>query len=200
MTSERKCYFVSATRKDSRLPAANALQALWLAYFSQPATDRVLYRAVRKARPRRIVEIGLGDGRRAQRLISLAQRYHPPADIRYTGVDLFESRGADGSLQLKQAYRTLRATKSRINLIPGETGAAVSRIANVLRSNDLVLISSDEELPALSRLWFYLPRMLASHALIFFGPATPREGAAWRALSAAELESLAIDATRRRAA
>jgi len=180
-----------------------------LAYLSQPACDRVLYRAIRKWKIRRIMEIGIGDLRRGQRMIRLAQRYHPGAEVRYVGVDLFEARPAaeviagnatDAStMSLKSAYRLLRATGARIHLIPGDAIQALVRSANALPGNELVLVSANHAAEMLSQAWLYVPRMLASDALVY---AAQSDGSrsAWRPLPVAELQSLAGAPSRRRAA
>ena len=70
----------------------NQLRLLYLCYFSKPIADRPVYRAIRRHRARKIVELGVGDGRRAMRLIEVARRASPSTDILYVGMDLFEGR------------------------------------------------------------------------------------------------------------
>ena len=72
--------------------AASRLNYLLLAYFSRPQSDRTVYRAVRKHGCHRFLEIGVGNGRRAQRLIDVALGRHAKDQIRFVGIDLFESR------------------------------------------------------------------------------------------------------------
>lgn len=182
------------------MSAANGLKALWLAYLSQPAGDRILYRTIRKRKVRRIVEIGIGGGERALRMISLAQRYRPAAEVRYTGIDWFEARAHDASegMSLKQAYRLLRGTSARIHLVPSDAHEAFARVANALSGNELIVISSDEPAESLGRIWFFLPRMLAPGALVLFSQ-TGEPNRTWRPMSLAEIQSLGA-APRRRAA
>jgi hypothetical protein len=182
------------------LSAANGLKALWLAYLSQPAGDRILYRTIRKRKLRRIVEIGIGGGQRAMRMISLAQRYRPAAEVRYTGIDWFEGRADDSGegMTLKQTYRLLRGTSARIHLIPSDAQEAFARVANALSGNELVAISSDQPPESLGRIWFFLPRMLAPGAVVFFSQ-TGDENRTWRPMSLAEIQSLGA-VPRRRAA
>jgi spermidine synthase len=147
--------------------AAGGLKALWLAYFSQPAGERVLYRLARKRRVCRILEIGLGDGVRARRLLSLVQRYQPLEKIRYATIDLFESRPEhEPRMTLKAAHRLLRSTGVRAKLVPGDAYAALVRAANTISHVDLVIVSANQNEAALSRAWFYVPRMLAKNALV----------------------------------
>jgi hypothetical protein len=182
------------------LSAANGLKALWLSYLSQPAGDRILYRTIRKRKVRRIVEIGIGGGERALRMISLAQRYRPAPEVRYTGIDWFEARALDVShgMSLKQTYRLLRGTNARIHLVPSDAHEAFARVANALSGNELIVISSDEPAESLGRIWFFLPRMLAPGALVLFSQSS-EPNRTWRPLSLAEIQSLG-SVPRRRAA
>ena len=175
----------------AKLAAANGLKALWLAYLSQPSSDRVLYRLIRKRKVCRIVEIGIGAGQRLLRMISLAQRYRPASEVRYTGIDWFEARPAESGecLSLKQAYRLLRRTSARIHLVPSDAHEAFARVANALSGNELVTISSDQPPESLGRIWFFLPRMLAAGAAVFFSRTTD-EAPSWRPLSLAEIRQL----------
>jgi hypothetical protein len=184
----------------AELTGANGLKALWLAYFSQPAADRILYRTIRKRKLRRIVEIGIEGGQRALRMISLAKRYRPVAEVRYTGIDWFEGRASESAatLSMKQAYRLLRGTSARIHLIPSDANEAFARLANALSANELIVVSSDEPPESLGRIWFFLPRMLAPGAMVLFSR-TGEANRAWREMSLKEIKSLG-GAHRRRAA
>jgi hypothetical protein len=172
-----------------------------LAYLSQPSSDRLLYRAIRKRKPRRIMEIGIGDLRRGVRMIRLAQRYHPGGEVRYIGVDLFEARPESGmaGMSMKNAYRLLRATGAKIHLIPGNAIQALVRTANALPGNEMLLVASDHASELLSAAWLYVPRMLAADALVYAAQ-SDESRSKWRPLPAADLQSLAGPTIRRRAA
>ena len=56
------------------------IRSFWLARFSQPAAERVVYRHVLRSRPTRILEIGLGLLVRTERLLGALQQHitaHP---------------------------------------------------------------------------------------------------------------------------
>jgi hypothetical protein len=182
------------------LSAANGFKALWLAYFSKPADERVLYRLIRKRKLRKIVEIGIGGGQRALRMISLALRYHPAAQVRYTGIDWFEGRTTDSDqgMNLKTAFRMLRASGARIHLVPRDAHEAFARVANALSGNELVVISSEQPLESLGRMWFFLPRMLAPQAVVLCSQTTD-EKRIWRPVSLAEIQSFGAEPRRRAA-
>ncbi len=140
------------------MPAASFAQAVHLTTFCTPKCDRTLYRRVKRTKPRRIVELGIGDASRAARLLHLAARYHPGTTIEYTGIDLFETRPLGKSLSVKQAYHRLSRTGASVRLVPGDAGPALIRTANALTEMDLVVIDLGDD--DLAKVWFYLPRML----------------------------------------
>lgn len=186
------------------MAAASLLKSLYLVYFSHPAHERPLYRAVRRRPTRRIVELGLGEGRRSQRLIELAQRDAGSSQISYTGADLFEMRpaGAQPGLTLKEAYRRLRPTGAKISLLPGDPFASLSRGANNLLGTDLLIVSADQQGEALERAWFYVPRMLHAESDVFLELPTKSSDArpAFRRMTLDEIDALAHAKDRRRAA
>lgn len=144
------------------------LQYGYLAYFSRPAADRLLYRAVRRQGVRRIVEIGMGDGRRAVRMIRVAQGFSPGAEISYAGIDQFEARPADQPrISLKAAYTQLRRLTSAVKLAPGDPYTALARTANALGQADLVVIAADQDEEQLAQAWIFVPRLLHAETLIY---------------------------------
>ena len=149
------------------MPAFSRLQYFWLAYLSRPAQHRTLYRLIRRRKPRQIVEMGLGDGQRTLRMIRLAARLAGPDKIHYVGVDLFEARpaGTQG-LSLKQAHRLLKSSPARVQLVPGDPLAALTRMANALGNTDLVVVSADQDPESLAKAWFYVPRMLHARSCV----------------------------------
>ena len=179
------------------------LAAVWNDWFATPAAvERSLEQAVKRQRPRRILEIGLSDGQRARRVISLAQRHHARHDVQFIGIDLFEDRHGDPSaFPLKEAYRQLRSTGARVRLVPGDAYGALVRAANSLSGIDLVLISADVSKASLALAWFYLPRTLAKNAIVLWADGTLPDGE-YRLVSRAELLASArpVRTVRRRAA
>ncbi|MDZ7620374.1 MAG: hypothetical protein U1E05_25510 [Patescibacteria group bacterium] len=182
------------------MSALGTLQAFYYSYLASPRTDRALYQAVRRNRPRRILELGIGTGSRAVRLIRMAQRDHAAADVRYTGLDLFESRTAcDGpGITLKLAYRMLRATSARIQLLPGEPLETLTRAANSLGAMDMVVFSHSLDPRLLAETWSYIPRLLHAGSQVFVESKLAGNRQAIRRVDLAELDMLA--STHRRAA
>ncbi|MBX3415703.1 MAG: hypothetical protein KF708_23665 [Pirellulales bacterium] len=184
------------------MPASSSLQYVYWAYFSKPVCDRKLFRLIRQRRIGRILEIGVGEAVRARRLISVAQRY-TPGEVRYTGLDPFESRSSTDApgLTLKLAHRLLKATGAQVQLVPGDPFSALSRTANSLTETELVVISADQDGDSLSRAWHYLPRTLSPEALVFVERLDPVRGVAFlQEIDTEELQRLASVHQRRRAA
>jgi hypothetical protein len=167
------------------------LKCFFIANFSRPASQRCLYRAIRRARVSSIVEIGIGWGERAMRMIEVAGCSGKP--VRYTGIDAFESRGSESAagLTLKHAYQRLRATEAAIQLVPGDPLAALSRAANALTATDLLVISADVDAESLRRAWMYVPRMLHRHSFVYLEEMSGDGGTRFVQLSHGEVNRLA---------
>jgi hypothetical protein len=182
---------------------AGRLKYLYLAYFSKPGTDRVIYRVIRRRLVRRILEIGIGQASRARRMIEVAQLGASGEAIRYVAIDPFEARGPEATpgLSLKEAHRLLKPTAAQVQLIPGDPAAALARAANALQNIDLVIISSDYNEQSLADAWFYLPRMLHAGSQVYLETQAPQAAdKTLGLLAAAEIEARAAAKGRRRAA
>ncbi len=179
------------------------LKCFCVANFSRPASHRCVYRAIRRGRFASIVELGIGNGSRAFRMIQLAMA--GGENVRYTGIDEFELRGPERGegLTLKRAYQCLRATGAAIQLVPGDPLSALSRAANSLTGTDLVVVSADVDAPSLRSAWRFVPRMLHRSSLVYLEEPDPRGGGLRLVrLSAGEVGRLAevYQAQHRRAA
>ncbi len=178
------------------------LRTFYLSYLSNPAKDRLIYREISRRRVRKILELGIGVGQRAMRVIEAAARFSPRREIRFTAVDLFEARtAADGpGVTLKMAHRLLSGTGARIQLVPGDPHAGLSQIANALGQVDLVLISPRLNSSHLARTWFYVPRLMHAQTRVFLEEIARGGTASLRPVERDEIESLAAAALRQRAA
>ena len=158
---------------------------LRLTRFSKPAHLRPLYREIVQTGARRIVELGLGNGARAQHMIALAQRSGSDKPLRYTGIDLFESRANGNSFSLKKAHSLLHSTDYEVRLVPGDPATALARCANELRGTDIVVISSDITESEVQAAWHLLPRMLHKDSKVWI----ERGSARFDVLGPAELRA-----------
>lgn len=174
---------------------------LYLAYFSKPASNRILYRLIKQRRVRRIAQLGVGDGRLAVSLIELAQTA-AAEPVRYLGVDLFEGRPADAEpgLSLKEAHKLMQASGAKVQFLPGDPYSALARGANSNTGVELMLISAEQDPESLARAWFYVPRMLAPGAVVLIEGPTSTGDSDWRQVGDDELQRLATPPARQRAA
>lgn len=181
------------------MPAASWWKYALYAHLSRPVADRAIYRTLHKSpgqKPARqairtLVELGIGKGRRTERMLEVAQRYAPAESIRYTGVDLFEARAKNSpGMSLKEAFRWSKTLGVKAELIPGDPLSALARAANRLTGTDLVIIAADQDREALAQAWFYIPRMLTSHSIVLLEE-SDGETTSFRAVPRQEIESLA---------
>jgi hypothetical protein len=145
------------------------LRLLYLCYFSKPASSRPIYRAIRRHHVQKIVELGVGHGDRALRMIEVARRLSPPTDVHYVGMDLFEGR-ADSNQpgsSLKEIYQRLRASGARVQLVPGNPSDGLIRLANSLGKVDVLILPVELDSPANARMWFFVPRLLHERSQVF---------------------------------
>ena len=151
-----------------------SLKYTHLAYFSQPAVDRIIYRVLHKQPVCNIVELGVGTAVRAQRMIAMASN-EADRKIQYTGIDFFEDRPAsDPGIALREAYRLLREMHAKVRLLPGDPFTVLARASNELMGTDVLVIGGDQDAEAMSRAWMFVPRMIHDSTLIFLQEADKR--------------------------
>ena len=178
------------------------LTYLYLAYLSKPRGDRTLYRSVRRLAARRIVEVGIGSAGRTRRMVKLAQRHSSGEPVKYAALDMFEARPANKpGLSLKETHRLLAGLGAQVQLVPGDPAQSLARVANALGDTDLLVISADYDAASLGSAWFYVPRMLQPTSTVLLETRLPEgSGTQFRVVPHAEIERLAADSRRRRAA
>ena len=182
------------------LLAASRPHYLYLAYFSKPHADRKLYRAIHRHRWHRFLEIGVGRGLRALRMLDVATRRNPRQNLRYFGIDLFEARPAETpGLSLKDAHKLFKAKGVSCRFLPGDPLSALARSANSLRDIDAVVIAADQNTESLERAWFYLPRVLHADSIVFLEQTNQDGESSLLPLSRAEVEARARKPGRRAA-
>jgi hypothetical protein len=186
------------------LSVGSLIRSAYLLYFSQPAGDRVLFKAMKKRPIRSIVELGISSTGRTKRLLEVAAWNCGTEPLRYAGIDLFEARpaGKPGP-SLKAAFADLRLPDVKVQLVPGEPHLALRRVANSLTGTDLLLIAADQDAASLAQAWTWMPRMLTPESLIFREEAGTQAGTTiWRPLTLEDVQKLAAETGRalRRAA
>jgi len=143
----------------------SSIKTFYLSTFAKPASDRVIYRTVKKHRASSIIEIGLGNADRAANLIQIANRYKSSGLVRYTGIDMFEA-ATDPKVTLKSCHQRLNSQDVKLQLVPGTMFDSVHRIANSHTRTDLLIISQGFDEAELEKSWFYFPRMLHAASVV----------------------------------
>ena len=173
------------------------LRSLYLRFWSQPAADRALYKAIFAQPVRSIIELGIGLESRTLRLLEIAAWHQSSGEpVRYTGIDLFEARPAgQPRLTLKEAFARLRLPGVRVQLVPGDPYQALRQVANSLAGTDLLIIAGDQDRESLLRAWPWMPRMLTPGSLIFEEEAGAKSILShWRRLKMEDVQKLAAEA------
>lgn len=172
----------------------SAFRFFCLTRFGKPVEDRAVYSAIRSGKFRSIIEIGLGDGSRAEKLIQVANKFAVTGTIRYTGVDLFEAREeAQSKLSYREMHKRLSNMEAKVQLVPGDLASAITRIANSHVRTDLILISAGHDAEALAESWMYFPRMLHAGSTVLIQRLS---GQKFQSLSRLEIEKLATGGDR----
>lgn len=181
------------------LALATRIKLFYLFHFAKPAADRQLYRAVYERKPKSILQIGLGDGTRTDRILESLYFSDPTQIPHLSVIDLFEAC-TDAPLSLKQAHRQFHAKVSRLRLIPGDPLSALSRAANSLGQFDLVLATAQVDAASMAKAWFYLPRIIHPQTVVIIESGCDATSTSFEILSAKEIEALAEKSRLRRAA
>ncbi len=171
-------------------------------YLSHPASDRIIFRTIRRIRARRIVECGIGSTQRSRRMIETALLVSPGDEIHFTGIDQFESRtAADGpGVSLKLAHRQLSASGAKVKLIPGNPLSALARMANTLGNTDILIISARQNPVEMAAAWFFVPRILHAGSVVLKEEALVGGRISLKSISLAEIAKWAGKTRRKRAA
>ena len=184
------------------MPPTSRWKTFYLTHLVKPAADRLVYRAILHEKIGCIVELGLGDGSRALRMIDAAARHNERQNIHYIGIDSFEDREpADGpGLMQIAAYRSQKQSGAKIKLVPGNPCEALARAANTLTNIDLLLISTPLDAERLERMWFFVPRMLHERSLVLLETSAAGGEKSFRRIEPREINHWAANSYRRKAA
>ncbi|PQO48174.1 hypothetical protein [Blastopirellula marina] len=180
--------------------AAGLLQNLLSSWFSKPDHQREIYDWIREHAPVvKIVEIGLGNAKRAQELIEFSQKHSGGQRIEFLGIDMYEARTTGDGIPLKTAHKTLNATGAKVQLVPGDGAMALPRVANAFRGVQLMIISADQDADSLRQGLSWIPRMLTEESVVLWEITDGKGNLSFRAYSQAEIEAM-VPAPMRRAA
>jgi len=176
----------------------SALRLLQWTKLSKPACDRAIYQKIKQLRARSIVEIGLGDGVRAERIVQIAQKFGPGETVKYTGIDLFDGRSEDQPpLKLIEMHKRLSSMGIKPQLVPGTVASSIQRIANSHTRTDLMIVSAGFDATELEASWFFVPRMLCAGSFLML---QNQANGAFETMSRLQIERLAENRPKQREA
>ncbi len=146
------------------------VQRLYWRYFSKPVSERGLFLHVIENPIASILEIGMGSGERIRQVLPLCTVPDGVTQIRYVGVDAFES--ADPGvphMNLKAAHRMLAEFGVKAHLIPGDPTNALARVAHTVLPSDLIVIDGSWSVESQQgrAIADWLPRLCHSKSTIF---------------------------------
>lgn len=144
------------------------LQKIYWTRFSKPTTERALFKHLIECPVRSILEIGVGDGSRMQRIANLVQLADDAEQLRYIGIDEFESASGGRHLSLKQAHQLASQLGFKASLIPGDHSGAVPRVAHKMGASDLVIVDGglNPQEPSVGIIGTWLNRLAHSQSTI----------------------------------
>lgn len=122
----------------------NWFQRFYWQKLAKPASEREMFRMLLAQPIASVLEIGVGNGQRMKRIVQLAQLKPNVTQLRYVGVDGFESAKDGGvHLTLKQAHQQATSLGLRANLIPGDLRSAMPRVAHKIGCSDLIIVDGE---------------------------------------------------------
>lgn len=161
----RRCPF---NHQELDVKPLSSLAYLHLTMMAKPVGDREIYKVIRKNRFRSFIEIGMGDGTRAENMIRVNEKYGVSPNTKLTGLDEFDGRDeSEQKLSLIEMHRRLKAYgNAKTQLVPGDLKYSIAKIANSHLRTDLIVISAKYQQQLDAETWFYFPRMLHAGSVV----------------------------------
>ncbi len=145
------------------------LQKLYWTRFSKPVEQRALFKHLIVHPVASILEIGVGDGGGMQRIAKLVQLPAGVEQLRYIGIDEFESaQDHSRHLSLKQAHQLATQLGFKASLIPGDLKSAIPRVAHKMGASDLVIVNGglNPQEPSMGFIGTWLNRLAHSESTV----------------------------------
>lgn len=122
-------------------------------------------RLVKRSGATSILEIGVGDGKRALSVTKALIESNPGTIVRYAAIDMFEM--ADGPITLKDFNLQLRNQGVQATLVPMEITPGIARVSSTIGVVDLVLIGDNQEDVELTTMTSALKRVSSANTSVF---------------------------------
>ena len=156
--------------EDSIMAKLSWIQRTYWKNLSKPVQSRPLFHFLLDHSIGSILEIGIGNGNRIEQILSMFTLRDGSSQLRYAGVDLFESSTTDGGhMRLKDAHRMLAEKNVRAHLVPGDATSALRRIVHSTLPSDLIIVDEgwgDDSLIG-NALVEWLPKLVHDDTVVF---------------------------------
>jgi len=131
--------------------------------LSKPAEDRCLFRATQGRVVQSVLEVGIEDPPRCEKLIPWLLGQQEGGSLRYAAIDMFE---AGGGISLKQFHALVTRSGAKPLPIPGELASGLPRVAHTIGAVDLMFLSQDEDQLQDPSVAAFLPRVLHDDSVV----------------------------------
>lgn len=147
-----------------------------IVWSKRPKRYRYLFRAIRKIKPRNIMEIGTWNGNRAIRMIETAKKFYRPEQINYYGFDLFEEMTKDRFEEelskfppaQDEVLHKLKQTGVNIRLYKGDTLVTLPRAVDSLPKMDFIFIDGGHSVETIANDWNYAEQLMHKNSVVIF--------------------------------
>ena len=163
-------WFLLLSLKHSSMAKLSWIQRTYWKNLSKPVQFRPLFHFLLDHPIGSILEIGIGNGSRIEQVLSMLTLRDGCSQLRYVGVDLFESgSNPEEHLRLKDAHRMLAEKNVRAQLVPGDASSALKRIVNSTLPSDLIIVDCGwgGESPNAEALVQWLPKLVHDETVVF---------------------------------
>ncbi len=143
---------------------------------TRPLRYRALFREIFRLRPRRLVEIGVFNGRHAAQMIQTAALHHPVREIEYFGFDLFEDLTPELLEYEKskqpptcaEVQQLLDQTGATVKLLRGNTRESLPRHAPEIGVVDFIFVDGGHSVETIQLDWDNLQALVGPGTVVIF--------------------------------
>lgn len=115
-----------------------------------------------KNKCKRIMEIGVADGKNAKAMVMVAIRNFSPAEVHYYGFDLFEGNRID------QVRQKLEETGCKFELFKGDSIEILPKVVRILPKMDLIFIDGGHSYETVKSDWENSSSLMHNETSVFF--------------------------------
>jgi predicted O-methyltransferase YrrM len=135
-----------------------------------------LYDTIDQIHPKKIMEIGTWNGKRAIAMIETAKKYHSKGEIHYYGFDLFEDlSNAEYKYELSKmppskevVTKAISQTGANIHLYQGNTIKVLPEVVSSLPKMDFVYIDGGHSLETVENDWLNTIEVMNNETVVIF--------------------------------